>query len=137
MAKFLRPTLDTQFHVDFSWWQQKGQNLRAFLLGHLCEDFRYAAEEHNGETFDWIDPETGEVFNIDLLWHIIFNNCQTDPDFLDSRIPLTTAIFRAFIAKNNRPMTAVEIYNIIQRKSPDMILRTIGGRQTYKGIKAI
>lgn len=137
MGKYIRPTLETKFHVDFFWWQQGGQNLRNFLEGHLCSDFQAIAAEHQGEIFDWINPETGEVFQIDLLWHIIYKHCQDDPDFFDPRTPLTTAIFRAFIAKNNRPLTPIEIQRIIQRKSPDMILRTIGGRRTYKGIKPV
>jgi hypothetical protein len=137
MGKFIRPTLETKFHIDFSWWQQEGNNLRNFLEGHLCADYAALAAENRGKTFDWVDSETGEVFQIDMLWYIIYHHCQDHPEFFDSRTPLTTAIFRAFIARNNRPLTAVEIHHLIQRKSPDMILRTIGGRRTYKGIKAI
>lgn len=137
MAKYIKPTLDTKFHIDFLWWQQKGQNLRAFLQGHLCEGCREEAADSEGQTFDWISPDTGEVFEIDSLWHVIHKNCPNDPEFFDSRAPLTTAIFRAFIANNNAPLTPQELFEVTQKKSPDMILRTIGRRQVYKGIKPV
>lgn len=137
MAKFIRPTLETKFHIDFSWWQQPNKNLRAFLQGHVCPDSQAAAAEVKGQLFDWVSPVTGEVFEIDELWHVLYKNCRSDPDFFDARIPLTTAIFRAFIVNNNTPLTPIEIHHVIQKKSPDMILRTIGRRQVYKGIKPV
>lgn len=135
MAKFVRPTTDTKFYIDFSWWQQKGQNLRAFLLSHACPNCQRTAQETQNQTFDWISPETGEVFEIDMLWHTIRTHCKDNPDFLDTRIPLTSAIFRVFILNNNTPLSPAEIHQQIHKKSPDMILRTIGRRQIYKGIK--
>ncbi|MCB0193140.1 MAG: hypothetical protein KDJ65_14445 [Anaerolineae bacterium] len=137
MAKFVRPTIDTKFYIDFSWWQQKGQNLRAFLLSHAnaCPDCQRWAEDAQDKTFDWISPETGEVYEIDMLWHVIRTYCKDDPNFLDNRIPLTTAIFRVFILNNNTPISPAELHQQIPKKSADMILRTIGRRQIYKGIK--
>ncbi len=137
MAKYIRPTLETKFHIDFGWWQNSNQNLRGYLQGHICPDSEDAADASEGQTFDWINPLTGEVFQVDMLWHALYKNCRSDPDFFDARIPLTSAIFRAFIVSNNAPLTPVEIYQIIQKKSPDMILRTIGSRQIYQGIKPI
>ncbi len=137
MAKYVKPTLDTKFHVDFAWWQQKGQNLRAFLKGHVCAKLQGSLHLDDIETFDWVNPETAEVFKIDKLWYEINAGCQDDPNFIDSRAPLTTAIFRAFLANNNTPLTPDEIYDKIQKQSPEMILRTIGRRQVYKGIKPV
>jgi hypothetical protein len=137
MAKYIKPTLDTPFHIDFAWWQEKSNNLRGFLQGHVCTNATELLAENEGRTFDWVDPAPGEVFTIDLAWHIIYQRCQNDPDFFDPRIPLTTAIFRAFIANNNKPLTPVEIFEKIQKKNPEMILGTIGSRQIYKGIKPV
>lgn len=137
MAKYVKPSLDTKFHVDFSWWQGEGKNLRAFLQGHVCSGCQAESEEIQDELFDWVDPETGRVFQIDTLWHMIHTGCQDDPEFFDSRVPLTSAIFRAFIANNNTPLTAEEIHERIQKKSPDTILRTVGKRVVYKGIKPV
>lgn len=135
MPKYIRPTLETKFHIDFSWWQDKNQNLRAFLQSHACEACQESSQENENQTFDWISPQTAEVFQLDLLWHLIYTHCTQDPNFINSHIPLTSAIFRAFIANNNTPLTPVEIHEVVQKQSPDLILKTIGGRQTYKGIK--
>ena len=137
MAKYVKPTLETKFHVDFSWWHEKGENLRAFLQGHTCTGCEEMTQDAQDQPFDWIDPETGQVSQIDILWHVIHTQCQDDPEFFDSRVPLTSAIFRAFIANNNMPLTAVEIHERIQKKTPDLILRTIGKRIVYKGIKPV
>jgi len=137
MAKYVKPTLDTKFHIDFSWWQEKEQNLRAYLLSHVCPECAEQVEQSEDQTFDWIDPETGQVFQIDMLWHIIQTHCSQDPSFFDSRIPLTSAIFRTFIVGDNTPLTPVEIHEHVDKKDPKLILRTIGGRVVYQGIKPV
>lgn len=135
MAKYVKPTLDTKFHIDFLWWQTNRQNLKVHLRSHACPECleRYQAEE----MFDWVNPETGEVFQIDIAWHCIHIYCSQQSGFIDVRTPLTTAIFRTFIANNNTPMTAFEIYEKIQKKSPEMILKTIGGGTVYQGIRPV
>ena len=135
MRKYSKPTLDTKFHVDLAWWDSQQVNFLTFLRGQACEACR---EKHaSGETFDWIDPATGEVYQLDLLWHCIQTECSQSPDYLDARTPIATAVFRAFVLKDNQPMTPAEIHEVIQKKDPAMILRTIGGRQIYHGIRPI
>src|SRR5690554_5357849 len=136
MAKYVKPTLDTKFHIDFSWWQKKGHNLRAHLESHACPECKDAAGNSDlPEVFDWVNPETGQVFQIDMLWHLIQLHCSRQPTFIDDRIPLMTAIFRMFIANDNTPLTVVEMHERLQKKTPELILRTIGGRQVYDGIR--
>jgi hypothetical protein len=137
MTKYVKPTLETKFHIDFGWWQKKGQNLRAYLQSHACPSCQECIEDSEGKSFDWVDFETGEVFQVDMLWHAIAEHCYEDPAFFDSRVPLTNAIFRAFILNNNTPLTPVEIHKKIRKKTPDIILRTIGTRQIYNGIKPV
>jgi hypothetical protein len=72
-----------------------------------------------------------------MTWYCIFTECSHHPDFINARTPLTTAIFRAFIANNNTPMTPLELYEKLQRKTPDMILKTIGGGKVYQGIRPV
>lgn len=114
--------------------------MRAYLQSHACpacqEEVAQQQNEDN-QIFDWISPDTGEVFQIDILWHIIHTHCSQDPNFIDTRIPLTSAIFRIFILNNNTPLTPVELYERLQKKSPELILKTIGRRQIYKGIKPV
>ena len=104
---------------------------------HACASCREWALNNQDELFDWIDPETGEVFQIDLLWHKIYSHCHEDPAFFERRAPLTSAIFRTFIINNNSPLSCIELYERLQKKSPELILRTIGSRRVYNGIKAI
>jgi hypothetical protein len=133
MAKYIKPTLETKFHIDFQWWQKKDQNLKIQLRSQACPDCQERYEE--GQTFDWVNPETGEVFEMDMLWHCIHQECSQKEDFIDDHTPMTTAIFRIFIANNNKALTPMEIHEKLPRKSPEMILKTIGGRVVYQGIK--
>ena len=137
MARYVKPTLDTKFHIDFSWWQKQGNKFKAQLRSHACPECLADYEDEEGQTFDWVDPETGEVFEIDLLWHLVYKHCSEDPDFIENTMPLTTAIFRAFIANNNSPLTAAEIHHWVMQKSPSLILRTIGGHNVYQGIRPV
>jgi hypothetical protein len=137
MAKYIRPTLETKFHIDFAWWQKEGQNLRAYLQSHACPGCQELAEAGQDQVFDWVNFETGEVFQIDIMWYLIATHCYDDPTFFDNRVPLTSAIFRAFIVNNNKPMTSIEIHQRIHKQNPETILRTIGSRQVYKGIKPV
>jgi hypothetical protein len=138
MAKYIRPTLDTKFHIDFAWWQKKGQNLRANLQSHACPRAKELYEAYGPDrTFDWIDPETGEVFNIDILWHIVHGYCAQESDFIDDLTPLTTAIFRTFIANNNTPLTPIEIHEQLRKKTPELILRTVGRHKVFNGIRPV
>ena len=137
MARYVRPTLETKFHIDFSWWQKQGQKLKIHLQSHACVECQEKYQEQAEQTFDWVDPETGEVFQLDLLWHLIYAHCSQQPNFIQEHIPLTTAVFRAFIANNNTPLTPVEINEKIQQKTPSLILRTIGGRMVYNGIRPV
>ena len=137
MPKYVKPTLDTKFHIDFAWWQKQPQMLKIHLQSHACPACQENCQEHEGQVFDWVDPETGEVFQLDLLWHLIYTHCGQQLDFIEEHMPLTTAIFRAFIANNNTPLTPVEIHQKIRQKNPSLILKTIGGHKVYQGIRPV
>ncbi len=100
-----------------------------------CKDA--VGNSNREETFDWINPETGQVFQIDMLWHVIRSHCSQQPDFIDERTPLTTAIFRAFLANDNTPLSPVEMQERLQKRTPELILRTIGGHRVYEGIRPV
>ncbi|HXV42992.1 MAG TPA: hypothetical protein VEC96_08005 [Anaerolineae bacterium] len=138
MAKYVKPTLDTKFHIDFAWWKKQSQNLGAYLQSHLCSEAKAAySNQTPNQTFDWVNPETGEVFQIDMLWYTIQTECGEQPNFIDENMPLTRAIFRLFIANDNIPLTPLEIHEKLRKKNPDLILRTIGGHQVYEGIRPV
>jgi len=136
MAKYVKPTKLTKFHIDFNWWQQKGRNLRSYLLEHLCDDCRDLVEaDLEVKTMDWIDPDTGQVYTLDRLWHVIRSHCSQNPEFISGNLTLTASIFRLFVANNNTPISPVEMHQQLNRKDPKLILRTVGGRTIYKGIR--
>jgi len=138
MPKYIKPTLKTKFHIDFNWWAQEERNFHRVLLDQLEGEYRATIEvDSDIRIMDWIDPETAQVFSIDQLWHVIHTQCGQNPDFLSERLPLATAIFRLFIINNNTPLTAAEIHQQLQRKTPSTILRTIGGRSIYHGIRPV
>jgi hypothetical protein len=138
MPKYVKPTLQTKFHIDFNWWSENLRNFHSVLLDSLCDDCRDLVDlDADAQLMDWVDPETAQVFLIDQLWHIIQVHCSQDAEFVSDQLPLATAIFRLFIANNNTPLTPVEIHQHIRKRDAGLILRTIAGRQVYRGIRAV
>ena len=137
MAQYVRHTLDTKYQVDFDWWQAEGKSLRVMLASHLCPACRNEHANDAPSLMDWIDPQTGEVKQVDVLWHTLHSCCSQQNDYITPQTPLTTAVFLAFIANDNAPMTPVELHQMLAPRSADLILRTIGGKQVYYGVKPV
>ncbi len=138
MPKYIKPTTKTKFHIDFNWWESLENNLRSSLIEHACPECREMVElDPTPKYMDWIDPETGQVFEIDQLWYLVRQKCSDDPYYISDTLPLIGAIFRLFIANNNTPLTPIEIHHQLAQKSPNVILKIIGGRQVYKGLRAV
>jgi len=138
MVKYIKPTLKTKYHIDFNWWAEESRSLHRTLLEHLCDECRKAYEaDPEIKTMDWVDPETAQVFTVDQLWYTIQTQCSQKSEFLADQLPLTSAIFRLFIAKNNTPLTSVEIQQHLHKRDADTILRTIGGKVVFKGIRPV
>jgi len=137
MNAWVRPTVDTKFHIDEEWWEEKGRNFRVHLLSHLCTECQERYKDYRqAELIDWIDDETGEVAQVDGLWHSLRICCSTKPDYVNELTPLTTAVFRIFLANGNEPLSARELQERLRRPA-EAILRTIGGTQVYHGIKPV
>lgn len=137
MNTWVKPTVDTKFHIDAEWWEEKGHNFRVHLLSHLCRECqeRYKNYEE-AELIDWIDADTGEVSQVDGLWHSLRVCCSKKPEYVNELTPMTTAIFRTFLANGNDPLTPTELAERLGRPA-DSILRTIGGLRVYNGIKPV
>jgi len=137
MARWLRPTLDTKFCVDFDWWEKSNRDLRVYLHQHLCSPCRGIYPSHLGsEIVDWVDPDTAEVQPVDGLWHTLRMHCSLEPDFITDATPLTNAVFRVFLASGNVPLTPVELGAKINRL-PEKILHVLGQGRVYLGIKPV
>lgn len=133
----VKPTVNTPFHIDFDWWKQHDSNWRVYLHAMLCDEHREAFAEMNEETrIDWIDAETAEVTSVDGLQHILITHCAKQPEFLSANTALVDAVFRTLLAEGNRPMTPVELSQVIGRPA-ETILRTFAGPTVYKGIRPV
>ena len=138
MTRFIKPTLETKFHIDFDWWERAGRDLRVSLQSHLCSECKEIFTNHRGsEQVDWIDPHTAEVTQVDALWQSLRTHCREKPDFITDSTPLTDAIFRLFLANGNVPLSATELHETLGRSGALTILRTLGGRKVYKGIRPV
>jgi hypothetical protein len=137
MNKWSKPTQATKFHIDFDWWDEQGRNFRVHLLSHLCDDCRARFSDHlEAEMIDWVDADTARVTRVDGLWHSLRTCCSLKPDYVNDRTPLTTAVFRSFLANGNQPLTAEELSKLVHRPA-DTILKTIGGFRVHRGIKPV
>jgi hypothetical protein len=137
MAKWVKPTVDTKFHIDLDWWEEEGRNFRVHLLSHLCDGCQDRYSDYQDiELVDWVDAETAEVTRVDGLWHSLRVCCSSNPDYVSELTPLATAVFRTFLANGNEPLSPVQLQARLGRPA-STILRTIGGLRVYNGIKPV
>ncbi|MBC8264365.1 MAG: hypothetical protein H8E47_09615 [Anaerolineales bacterium] len=138
MARWIKPNLETKFHIDFDWWERKGRDLRVYLQSHLCPECKDVYTNHRGsEEVDWIDPDTAEVTRVDALWQSLRTHCSSKPDFINENTPMTDAVFRVFLANGNAPLSPIELHESLGKYAATIILRTLSGRNIYKGIKPV
>jgi len=138
MVRWIKPDLETKFHIDFDWWEKEGRDLRVYLQSHLCPECKVIYANHRGTAeVDWIDSNTAEVMRVDALWQSLRTHCSQRPDFITENTPLTDAVFRAFLANGNEPLSVVELHEILGRHTVETILRTLGSRKIYKGIRPV
>ena len=130
----VKPTVNTPFHIDFEWWQQNDREWRVHLLSCLPQEYQQAFADAGDEEVDWIDPETAEVQRVDGLQHILRIHCSLQPGYVDTHTPLVDAVFRVFLANNNKPLTPAELSARIKRP-PKMILRVLAGHRVHMGLR--
>ncbi len=130
-----RPTPETPFHIDYGWWEESGLDMKAYLYSRLPEHHDMSLDTDMDEV-DLVDPRTGEVKRVDGFEYVMQTYFgQLSEDFV-TRTPMAEAIFFILLANANQPMTLREIAERVQR-SPDVILKTIGGPTVYNGIRPI
>lgn len=135
-SALIKPTLDTTFHIDYSWWERPGEDLHTYLLSHLPPEQR-ARLSANTETnvVDFVDPDTGEVTKLSEL-DLALQLAARDPDFINPHTSVVDSIFRVFLANGNTPLSPKELGDAIGR-SPSVILKTVAGGRVYKGIRPV
>ncbi len=132
----IKPTLDTKFRVDYSWWEKSSEDLRTYLLSHLLQEQRERLSQTDEvRTVDYIDPDTGEVLELDELG-LAIQDAAENPNFINQQTSLVDSVFRVFLANGNMPLTPTELAERTGR-SANTILKTLSGGQVYKGIRAL
>jgi hypothetical protein len=136
-ASRTRPTIQTHFHIDFNWWQERDRDWRVFLQSLLCPEHQQAfAEMPDDHLVDFVDPMTAEVQRVDGLQHVLITHCAKRMGFISPHTTLVDAIFRIFLANGNIPMTPMELAQLSGRP-PDLILRVLTGERIYRGLRPL
>jgi hypothetical protein len=131
----VKPTIQMPFHIDFDWWRANDENWHVALQSMLCPEHQEAfATLPDGQTIDWVDPETAEVHQMDGLQYTLIQHCAKQVGFLDDHTAVVEAIFRILLANGNTPMSAEELAARLNRPA-ETILKTIAGGRVYKGLR--
>ena len=135
-SALIKPTLDTTYHIDYSWWERSGEDLHTYLLSHLPPEQRERIGQNTeAHVIDYINPETGEVTQLGEL-DLAIQMAAHQPDFINPHTSVVDSIFRVFLANGNRPQTPKELGEAIGR-APTVILKTLSGGRVYKGIRPV
>jgi hypothetical protein len=133
----VKPTVQTPFHIDFTWWKQYDNNWRVYLMSCLCPEHQLSLENADQNVFvDWIDPETAEIQQVDGLQNILINHCAKLDGFVTTQTSLVDSVFRILLANGNSPLTPDELSQRLNRPATTILL-TLTGLQVYKGIRPI
>jgi hypothetical protein len=134
-SSLIKPSLTSPFKIDFDWWKKNDRDWRVYLRSFLCEEHQRVFENlDDHEVIDWVDPKTGEVDQVDGLQHVLISHCAKQGDFFTSNMALVDSVFRIFLSNGNKPLSAQELGDLLNRP-PDTILRTFSGLRVYKGIR--
>lgn len=131
----LKPTLDTRYHIDYSWWERNPEEeLRTYILSHLPPEQRdQLAQVTESQVLDYIDPETGEVMQVDEIG-LAIQNAAKDPNFINQQTPVVDSIFRVFLSNGNQPLSSRELEARIGKPAATIFKMLSGGR-VWKGIR--
>ncbi len=135
-STLIKPTLDTQFHIDYEWWERSDKDLRQFKIAQLPAALRDRVTSQPDEnTVDFIDPVTAEVTQMDEL-SLALRMAAAEPDYITLQASAIDSIFRVFLANGNQPLTANELGERLDRPA-QTILKMLSGREIYYGIRPV
>jgi hypothetical protein len=131
----IKPTLESPFHIDFDWWKANDNDWRVFLIDYLCPEHRLVFQDADTDKLiDWVDKETAEVHSLDGIQHTLIAHCAKESGFVSTNTAIVDAVFRTFLANENKPLSPNELSERIQQPASKILL-TFGGFQVYKGIR--
>ncbi len=133
--KFFRPTEDTEFHIDYGWFEIQHQDVNVLIYKCLSPDQRdRLGEQREPRMLDFVDEASGEVSRTSQVLHMIRTENARDPGFVSAKTPVFEAAFRLFLMNDNKPLTARALAERMGRKPMD-VLAQVGGRAVYNGIR--
>ncbi len=133
-----RPTVETKFHIDFAWWERQNRSPRIHMLEYLCAECRESlGAQTQAVMIDMVDPETAEVTRVDSVWEAIRACCSTKPGYVSEDTPVLDSIFRLFLANGNKPLSAQELYEQLDKRPPETILRVLTKGSVHLGIRPV
>lgn len=133
-SALIKPTTQTKYHIDYDWWERESEDLRTYLLSHLLPEQRERLSQSTTDRLvDFIDPDTGEVTQLDELGLAIQIAAQ-DENFINPHTSLVDSVFRVFLSNGNKPLSPAELEPLTGR-SAGLILKTLSGGRIYKGIR--
>lgn len=132
--------LDTNslFHIDLDWFAKNQLDMREEMYESFCDTCRitYPSLEST-RPVDRVHPQTAEVTRVDALWECLVDHCGHLPTFITPALPIKTAIFRAFLASANQPMSSEQLFKRIHKSNPAGILRLLTTGDIENGIVPI
>ena len=135
MSPVVRPDIHTLFHIDSTWFEKNGRDLRAEMHTALCDECRALyPTPADARPVDRVHPQTGEVTRVDALWECLPAHCARKPEFITATTPLMTAIFRALLANGNQPMSPEQLHQRIRKSNAAGILRLLLSAQIENGV---
>jgi len=133
----VKPTQGTKFHIDYSWWDKSDEDLRMYLLSHLPAEQRdRISQTTSGQIIDYIDPDTGEVFELDEIG-VAIQAAAKDPNFINPHTGVIDSIFRVFLANNNQPMSPRELGEVLNKTAPTILKTLSTAGRVYRGIRPV
>ena len=130
-----RTTPETRFYIDFEGWEESNLDLKTYLLTRFAMDDD-SAFEAEFEYVDLVDPNTGEVHQVDGFQYLIQAYFHRLPQDFVTHASLVDAAFCVILANANQPMSARDIASRIGRP-PEVVVQTLGGTKIYQGIRPI
>ncbi|KAA3663084.1 MAG: hypothetical protein DWQ04_11670 [Chloroflexi bacterium] len=130
-----RVSADTQFYIDYEWWDKSQLDLKTYLFSRLSIEDE-SAFDSSSEEVDLVNANTGEVHRVDGFQYVVQTYFSKLPDDFVTKSSLVDAVFCVLLANANQPMTATEIAEKVHRPT-SVVLRTIGGPRIYQGIRPI
>ena len=110
---------------------------REVSFKHVLLPVWIATYRYNDKPYRFlVNARTGEVRRVDGFQYVLQAYSKQLPDDFIKRASLVDAVFCILLGNANQPLSAAELGDRVQR-APDVILKTLGGRTIYQGIRPV